>query len=108
MFPFLEHIETIMGLESQLPPPPVPRTEVYPWAGASMCGQIAQPRERNSQVCLEMNLQDNRYYPFATCTESNYVQCGIKKKGMKMYYDNVLKVENTAFSIPNFKHGDGV
>jgi hypothetical protein len=32
----------------------------------------------------------------------------MKKKGMEGYYDNVLKVANTALDFPTFKNGDGI
>ena len=44
-------------------------TETHPGARNTLSYHIPQPWKRKAQGCLEMNLQNNPYYPFATHEE---------------------------------------
>jgi len=107
VLPYLEQVENIADSDSEPLPPPLPRTEIYPSTGASPIGHIVKPWEHDPKGCLERNLQINSYNRFATCEEYKYMQCGIKKKGMKTCYDNILREENPALCFPCFKNGVG-
>jgi len=107
-FPYLEHLEHIAELECQMPPPPLPRTEAFPGGDAPLRDCISDPWEYYAQGFPETNLQHNLYYPLAMREEYKYIQCRIKKNGMKIYYDNVQKEEYIALRFPMFKNWDYV
>jgi hypothetical protein len=107
VFPNFQHLDNIAHSDYQPLPRPQLRTVTYPGAIALLTDCIAGPGEHYSQGFHETNLETNPYYPFEMSKEYKYIQCGIKTKGMKMYYDSVLQVETTAQRFPRFKNGDG-
>jgi hypothetical protein len=107
-FPYLEEVANIADFESQPPPYPLPLRERYHGASAPLNDYIAEPWECDTEGCLQTNLQKNPDYPFATREQNKIIECAIKKKGMKMYHDNVLNEEITALHFPRVKNGDGV
>jgi hypothetical protein len=107
-FPHHEHLEHITDSETQPPPPPLPQTESNLGASAVLSTYIAESLVHDSQDFFKTNLQNNPYYTFVTCEEYKYIHCGIKKKGMTTYYDNVLNDENAGLGLRSFNNRDGV
>jgi hypothetical protein len=79
-----------------------------PGTGALLSDFIAVPWKRETQSNLETKRWNTPYYLFVAREEYKYNEFRIKKKGMKTYYDNVLKEKNTALGFPRFKNGEGV
>jgi hypothetical protein len=105
-YPSREHLEFLM--ETQPEPILEARIEIFPNAGAPLVGYQPQPWECDEDGNLEENLMNDPYFPFTTREEYKFVKRGIKKKGMKTYYDNVLKEENTGLRFPSFRNGGGI
>jgi len=77
--PYLEYVETIGGSESLPPPPPLPRMETNPSAGALLSNYITELWECDALCHLETNLQYHPYYPFVTRDQYKYIHHAIKK-----------------------------
>jgi len=82
--------------------------ETYLGTGAPLSDYIPELWEHNVQGYLGTNLQNNPYCPFVMREECNSIQCGIKKNGIKTYYDNVLKKEKTTLHLRSFKNGEHI
>jgi hypothetical protein len=81
---------------------------MQPGAGTPLINNIPQALVRDAQGFLDTLLQINPHYPFVTCEDYKYILCGMKKQGIKTYYDNVLKEDSTCLHFPRSKNGDGV
>jgi hypothetical protein len=102
--PTAKNLQHIIDLESQPPPPSLSKTGTDHGPGAPQSEYVSEPLTHDTQGCLETNVHNDPYYPFATHEEYKYILCGNKEKGMMTYYDNVLKEEYTAQHVPNFQN----
>jgi len=100
---YIEHLENIADSEFQPLPQSLPQTETYSGASPSLSNCIAEPWKRDAQGCHATNPESNPYNIFATTEEKKYIQCRTQKKGMKTYYDNIRKEENTTLQFAGFK-----
>ena len=107
-FLYDDHVQNIEDSDSKPPPPPLAPTEIFPGASIPPSNYIAELWERQAHGCRETNLQYNPYYPFVMREKYKYIQCGINKMGMKKYYNNMPKKENTALCLPSFKNENGI
>jgi hypothetical protein len=92
-------LENIADAEPQPPPHSLLQMEIYPGRGVPLIDCTAEPSERDAVGGLEIHLQNNHYYPFAMRRKSKSMQCGIKKQGVKTYYDDMLKEKNAALQV---------
>jgi hypothetical protein len=105
-FPYRQEVENIADLESQAPRPTLLQMELYLCASPPLIDYIAEPLPRDTESCFETTLKTNPNYLFPTHELYKSIQCGIKMKGMKMYYDNLLKEANSALRFPSFNIGN--
>jgi hypothetical protein len=78
--------------------------ETFHSPDATLVDYNGEPRKHHAQGCLVTDIQSNPYYQFAMHEEYNDIKCGIKNKGMKMYYNRVLKEGNHVQRFPNCKN----
>jgi hypothetical protein len=65
-FPYVKHVEHIADSESEQPQT-LPQTDICLGASAPLIDYMGQPWECDAQGCLETNLHNTPYYPFAMC-----------------------------------------
>jgi hypothetical protein len=65
----LKHVENIADTKSHPQQSLLPQMETHPGAGAALTDYIAEPGEHDALGYDLANLQNNPYYPFATCEE---------------------------------------